>query len=105
MTTVAMVPTRTRSGWRTSEARPRSRTAPPIMMMGGRMASQRMGGTVMEFDAVCGGGVRRGEQGRDHLIPSTPWTATGGWTGRCVDSTWAMSWLTDGLMRSSTGLG
>ena len=53
MITVAMVLTRTRSGLLTSEARPRRTTAPPIMMMGGRMASQRMDGTVMEFETAC----------------------------------------------------
>ena len=35
--TVPMVATRTRSGRLTREARARSSTAPPIMMMGGRM--------------------------------------------------------------------
>ncbi len=49
---MAMVLTRTRSVPRTSEARPRSTTAPPIMMMGGRMASQRIDGTGMVFDAA-----------------------------------------------------
>ena len=53
MTTVAMVLTRTRSGLRTSEARPRRTTAPPIMMMGGRMASQRMDGTETACVAAC----------------------------------------------------
>ena len=43
-----MVLTVTRSGRRTSEATARRMTAPPIMMMGGRMASQRTGGTEME---------------------------------------------------------
>ena len=56
---MAMVLTRTRSGARTSEATPRSTTAPPIMMMGGRMASQRMGGTVMRVEARVGGGEER----------------------------------------------
>ena len=101
-----MVLTRTRSGLRTSEARPRRTTAPPIMMMGGRMASQRMDGTVMEFEAACVAACDvRGEQGCDHLVPSTPLTATGGSACPVEDSTCAMSWLTDGLMRSSTGLG
>src|SRR6202034_16477 len=49
--------------------------------------------------------MRRGEQGCDHLVPSTPLTATGGWEWPVEGSTCAMSWLTDGLMRSSTGLG
>ncbi len=53
MITVATVLTATRSGRPTSEATPRSSTAPPIMMMGGRMASQRMGGTLMVLDDVC----------------------------------------------------
>ncbi len=48
--TVAMVATRTRSGRLTSEAIPRSTTAPPIMMIGGKMASQRMDGTGMVPD-------------------------------------------------------
>ena len=52
MATVATVATRTRSGRCTSEATPRSTTAPPIMMMGGRMASQRMGGTAIVSDAA-----------------------------------------------------
>ncbi len=50
---MAMVLTRTRSGARTSEATPRSTTAPPIMMMGGRMESQRMEGTAMPGEAAC----------------------------------------------------
>jgi len=53
MMTVAMVLTRTRSGLGTSEAMPRRTTAPPIMMMGGRMASQRIDGTAMEFETAC----------------------------------------------------
>ena len=52
MATVAMVLTVTRSGRRTSEARPSSSTAPPIMMMGGRMESHRMEGTAMVFEAA-----------------------------------------------------
>ena len=52
MITVATVLTATRIGRRTSEATPRRTTAPPIMMMGGRMASQRIEGTVMPFDAA-----------------------------------------------------
>ncbi len=52
MTTVAMVLTRTRRGRLTSEATARSTTAPPIMMMGGRMDSQRIGGTAMPCEAA-----------------------------------------------------
>ncbi len=53
MATVAMVATRARSGRLTSEAMPRSRTAPPIMMTGGMMASQRMDGTGMVPEEAC----------------------------------------------------
>ena len=52
MITVAMVLTRTRRGLRTSEATPSRTTAPPIMMMGGRMESHRIGGIAMVFDAA-----------------------------------------------------
>ena len=52
ITTVPIVLTRTRSGLRTREAMPRRTTAPPIMMMGGRMASQRIGGMAIVFDAA-----------------------------------------------------
>ena len=38
------------------------------------MASHRIGGMVMVFDAAWLGGEERG----DHFVPSTPLTATGG---------------------------
>ena len=50
---MAIVLTRARSGLRTSDASPSSTTAPPIMMMGGRMASHRMDGGVRLFGTGC----------------------------------------------------
>ena len=109
MITVAMVATRTRSGLDTSDARPRRTTAPPIMMMGGRMASQRMDGTVMVFDAAWAAAACLAAvvASRDAItwFPPRPGPPPAARRGPSSDSTWAISWLTDGLMRSSTGLG
>ena len=43
--------------------------------------------------------------GRRTSAPRVPCSATSGWWLWVADSTWATSWLTDGVMRSSTGFG
>ena len=76
ITTVPIVLTRTRSGLRTSEARPRSDDGAPDHDDGRQDgAATRIGGMVMVFDAAW----LAARSGCDHFVPSTPLTATDGW--------------------------